>query len=136
MANESTGQKRYDNQTDQRQLQATAGGANSPVVGGDGTINTGTSLSSSGSIAFSDQGAISSAFNFGTNVIAEVGKVFANEAATQRDTVAANTANLSGIASLVSSNSAGGMTASANKTILYVVGAALAVVGLIFFLRR
>jgi len=121
--------------SDQRQLQATS--QEGPVVGGDGNINTGTSASTStGNVNITDQGAVASAFNFGGQVIAEVGKVFANEAATQRDTVAANSANLSGLASLVTQNSAGGIAAGNNKTILYVVGAALAVVAIIFYLRR
>jgi hypothetical protein len=120
--------------TDQRQLQATS--QEGPVVGGDGNINTGTSISTSGAVNLTDQGAVESAFGFGAQVISEVGKVFANEAATQRDTVAANNAGLSTFASLISQNSAGGIAAQNNKTILYVVAAALAVVGLIIFLRR
>jgi hypothetical protein len=133
----SGGRVDKSSQSDQRQLQSTS--QSGDVIGADGSINRGTSISGgtvAGGVNITDQGAVNSAFSFGANVVAEVGKVFANEAATQRDTVAANTAGLNSFASLISQNSAGGIAAQNNKTILYVVGAALAVVGLIIFLRR
>lgn len=128
--------------TDQRQLQATS--QEGPVVGGDGSINTGSQLIGAGStiqgsnldISVTDQGAIDRAFDFGEVVIAEAGKVLTGTAAQNAATVAANSASLAGLADIVSQNSAGGATASQNKTLTYVVLGALALVAAIFIFRR
>ena len=123
-----------NSETDQRQLQATS--QEGSVVGGDGNINEGTSISTQGDVNLTDQGAVNSAFGFGANVVAEVGKVFANASANQKETVAANTAGLQSIAGLINANSAGGAAESQNKTVLYIAAAALAAVALIFIFRR
>lgn len=123
--------------TDQRQVQATS--QQGPVVGSDGSINTGTAIDVSGwgaTVNLTDQGAVNAAFDFGADVITEVGKVLAGANATQVATVSANTDFLKSQTDLLASNSAGGATAAQNKTTLYVVGAAILAIVVIIFLRR
>jgi hypothetical protein len=115
--------------TDQRQLQATS--QEGPVIGGDGTINTGTSLSSTGSgnINLMDGGAIDAAFGFAEKLTKSV---FENDAAN----VAANNALLAGVVDRATSGDAGIVAANSNKTILYLGLGAAALLGLLFFLKR
>lgn len=125
--------------TDQRQVQTTSGGAQSPTIGSDGSINTGTAIDVSGwgaTVNLTDQGAVDAAFNFGADVLGEVGKVLVGANATQAATVSANTDFLKAQTDLIASNSAGGATAQQNKTLLYVVGAAILAIVAIIFLRR
>lgn len=135
----SGGKVDKSSESDQRQTQATSQAGD--VIGADGSINRGTSFSSSGStitggVSVTDQGAVNSAFGFGANVIAEVGKVFNNISTTQKEQLESGTASLGALTSLVNQNSAGGIASSNNKTILIVVGAALGLIAVIFLIRK
>ena len=124
--------------TDQRQIQATSGGAYSPTIGGDGQINTGTTIENNGfgDTIIGDFGAIDRAFLFGENVLTQVGKVLVGQMATHAATVTANTDFLKSQTALLAANTEGGSAAAQSKTMLYVVLGVLALVGVIFFFRR
>jgi hypothetical protein len=114
--------------TDQRQIQATS--QEGPVLGGDGAINTGTSLDSGGgAINLLDGGAVDAAFGFAEKLTKSV---FENDAAN----VAANNALLAGVVDRATAGDAGIVAANSNKTILYLGLGAAALLGLFFFLKR
>lgn len=123
--------------TDQRQIQATS--QEGPVVGGDGQINTGLNAALSGNfwgdVSIADPQVVDAAFQFGESVLNQVGGVLAGARDTVSSTVASNTAALKTYSDALAANTTTGAAANANKTILYLGAAALAVVALIFWKR-
>ena len=127
-----TSGKNSSTQQSSSQLTSNTSGSNSPTLAASdgGQVNSGSQLQvSGGDVNFSDYGAIERAFDFGDKVAAGIGKVFVS----QSD---ANAAQTSAAIAALGNSSTAGQSADSNKTILYVVAAALAVVGVLIFARR
>lgn len=125
--------------TDQRQTQATS--QEGQVVGSDGAINSGYQLFGAGStitganLTLTDANAVNKAFEFGSGLVEEVGKVLSGAASVTSSTVAANTAALKTYSDAIAAGAPAGVAESSNKTILYFGLGALALLAVVFFRR-
>jgi hypothetical protein len=124
--------------TDQRQTQLTTGttGANSPnaTATDGGYLNTGVNVQ--GNVTATDLGAVDKAFQFGDTIAASLGKVYAQSSDAATTTQKANTDFLSGVLGSFTAQTDAGQAATSQKTLLYLGGAALALVAVIFLFRK
>lgn len=129
-----------NSETDQRQIQLTTGttGENSPNLTATegGAVNTGTTVSVTGNVSTTDLGAVEKAFQFGDSIAASLGKVYAASADAGASTQKANSDFLSGVLGSFSAQTDAGQSATSQKTLLYLGGGALALVALLFLMRK
>lgn len=125
--------------TDQRQVQLTTGttGANSPnLTATEGSGIGNTQISAGRDYITTDFGTVNRAFSFAENIANDVGQIFVGQADANKATAQSNSDLLNNALDKFAASGSAGQASDSNKTMLYIIGGVLVLVGAIFYFRR